>query len=43
MNELLTRLGIPLKAVWVPTGDPKEHARIILEERLVMVYDKDST
>jgi len=40
MNRLLGRLGIPLRAVWLPSDDPKEHARIIPEEGLIMVYDK---
>jgi len=41
MNAILERMGIPLKAMWLPTADPKEHSRINLEERLVMVYDKE--
>ena len=41
MNAILQKVGVPLRAVWLPTGDPKEHARINLEEGLVMIYDKD--
>jgi len=40
MNNLLSRLGVPLKAVWLPSRDAKEHARIVPEERLIMIYDE---
>jgi len=43
MNRLLKRLGVPLRAAWLPSENPKEHSRIIPEERLVMVYDKDES
>jgi len=41
MNRLLERLGIPLRAHCLPSDNPKEHSRTILEEQLLMIYDKD--
>ena len=41
MNAVLERMGIPLAAVWLPSDNPEEHARINLEEGLAMVFDKD--
>ena len=41
MNLILEKTGIPLKVVWLPSDNAKEHARIIMEEGLVMVYDED--
>jgi len=40
MNRLLERLGISLRAVWLPSDNHEEHARIIAQEGLIMVYDK---
>ena len=40
MNAILEKTQIPLKAVWLPSDNPKEHSRIIPEEGLLMVYDK---
>jgi len=40
MNAILEKMQIPLKAVWLPTPDSKEHARILPEENLLMIYDE---
>ncbi|RLI41219.1 hypothetical protein DRO64_07840 [Candidatus Bathyarchaeota archaeon] len=41
MNLLLERLGIPLRAVWSPDADSNDHARIDVEEGLIIIYDVD--
>lgn len=41
MNAILGKMQIPLRVVWLPTADSKEHARIIPEEGLLTIYDKD--
>ena len=41
MNMILERLGIPLRAVWHPDIDSNDHARIDVEEGLIIIYDVD--
>jgi len=41
MNRVLEKIHIPFKAVWLPSETPNEHSKIVLEEHLVMVYDKE--
>ena len=43
LNTVLEKLGIPLRAVWLPDDSKKEHARIDVEEGLIMIFDKDET
>jgi predicted RNA polymerase sigma factor len=43
LNAVLEKLRIPLKAVWVPSDSSKEHARIDLENSIIMIFDKDQT
>jgi len=43
MNMLLERLCVPLRAVWLPSDNAEDHARIIPEKGLLMVYDKDES
>ena len=40
MNTLLERLGVPLKAVWCPDPEQKQHAYIDLENQLLILYDE---
>jgi len=41
MNMILERLGIPLRAVWHPDIDSNDHARIDVEEGLIIIHDVD--
>ena len=41
MNGLLEKMGIALRVVWLPSDNAEEHARILPEESLIMVYDRD--
>ena len=41
MNAVLEALQIPLRVVWLPSKENREHSRIILEEGLIMLHDID--
>jgi len=41
MNMILERLGLPLRAVWCPDADNRDHARIDVEEGLIIIYDEN--
>lgn len=43
LNELLMRMGIPLRAVWCPDKNSREHARINLEEGLIIIFDNNES
>jgi len=40
MNMLLERLRLAYRAVWCPQDSPR-HAEIDVEQRLILIYDKD--
>jgi len=39
MNQILGKLGLPLRAVWCPDPDNTQHARIV--EDLILVFDEE--
>jgi len=41
MNALLQQLGIPLRAEWVPDPNSEQHAKIDLENRIILIFDED--
>jgi len=41
MNHLLERLGVPLHVIWCPDADNREHSRIDLENKIIVIYDED--
>jgi len=41
LNYLLRKLNIPLRAVWIPDPKSEQHAKIDLDNGLILIYDED--
>lgn len=39
MNAVLEALQVPLRVVWLPSEESREHSRIIIEEGLIVLHD----
>jgi hypothetical protein len=43
MQQVLTRLGLPLRVVWIPNGNHDKHGLIEESSRTIFLYDESES